>query len=86
MQRPEQTRTDRAGARPISQRRLRTLLQSSDLVPEPMRRHWLRVLPHLSEAQRAALAELLAPPTAAATRGVAEAGEGPPPDNHAPGP
>jgi hypothetical protein len=86
MQRQEQTPTNRAGARPISQRRLRTLLQSSDLVPEPMRRHWLRVLPHLSEAQRAALAELLAPPTPAATTGMAEAGDGSPPDKHASGP
>jgi hypothetical protein len=51
--------------RPPSQKRLRDLLRTSPLVTPELRVHWLRVLPHLSEAQRAELASLLggaAPP------------------------
>jgi hypothetical protein len=42
-----------------SQKQLRGLIRASPAMPDAMRTHWLRVLPHLSGAQRAELAGLL---------------------------
>jgi hypothetical protein len=42
-----------------SAKRLRALLRASPLVPAELRAHWLRVLPHLTDEQRAELALLL---------------------------
>lgn len=62
--------------RPPSQKALRALLRASPLIAPDVRSHWLRVLPHLSGAQRAELAQLLAsetPPAAPAPDAPARA-------------
>jgi hypothetical protein len=48
-----------------SQERLRALLRASPLIPPELRAHWLRVLPYLTDEQRARLAALLTAGTAA---------------------